>query len=124
MLIDNGPYIAEKAVELRLVDALGYQDKVYDDVHKSARPDAHLLYLSRYQQTRAMAEQARKLPERGADMITVIYAAGPIRHGRSGRGPMSSKAMGSDTVSTALRTTAADHQVRAIVLRVNNPNGS
>src|SRR6516165_492843 len=124
MLIDNGPYIAEEAVELRLVDALGYRDEVYDDVRKSAGPDAHLLYLARYQRSRALAERARKLPERGSDMIAVIYAAGPIRRGRSGRGPMSGGAMGSDTVSAALRTAAADRRVRAIVLRVNSPGGS
>src|SRR5215468_7143485 len=93
MLIDNGPYIAEEAVELRLVDALGYRDEVYGDVRKSAGPDAHLLYLARYQRSRALAERARKLPERGADMIALIYAAGPIRRGRSGRGPMSGGAM-------------------------------
>jgi len=124
MLIDNGPYVAEEAVELRLVDALGYRDEVYDDVRKSAGPDAHLLYLARYQRSRALAERARKLPERGSDMIAVIYAAGPIRRGRSGRGPMSGGAMGSDTVSAALRTAAADRRVRAIVLRVNSPGGS
>ena len=124
MLIDNGPYVAEEAVELRLVDALGYRDEVYDDVRKSAGPDAHLLYLARYHRSRALAERARKLPERGSDMIAVIYAAGPIRRGRSGRGPMSGGAMGSDTVSAALRTAAADRRVRAIVLRVNSPGGS
>jgi len=124
MLIDNGPYVAEEAVELRLVDALGYRDEVYDDVRKSAGPDAHLLYLSRYQRSRALAERARKLPERGGDMIALIYAAGPIRRGRSGRGPMSGGGMGSDTVSAALRTAAADRRVRAIVLRVNSAGGS
>src|SRR6266480_658286 len=124
MLIDNGPYAAEEAVELRLVDVLGYRDEVYDDVRKSAGPDAHLLYLARYQRSRALAERARKLPERGADMIALIYAAGPIRRGRSGRGPMSGGGMGSDTVSAALRTAAADRRVRAIVLRVNSPGGS
>jgi protease IV len=124
MLIDNGPYVAEEAVELRLVDALGYRDEVYDDVRKSAGPEAHLLYLARYQRSRALAERARKLPDRGGDMIALIYAAGPIRRGRSGRGPMSGGAMGSDTVSAALRTAAADPRVRAIVLRVNSPGGS
>ena len=123
-LIDNGPYVAEEALELHLVDALGYRDEVYDDVRKSAGPDAHLLYLARYQRSRALAERARKLPERGADMVALIYAAGPIRRGRSGRGPMSGGAMGSDTVSAALRTASGDRRVRAIVLRVNSPGGS
>jgi protease-4 len=123
-LIDHGPYVAEEALELRLVDALGYRDEVYDDVRKSAGPETHLLYLGRYQRSRALAERARKLPEPAADMVALIYAAGPIRRGRSGRGPMSGGAMGSDTVSAALRTAAADRRVRAIVLRVNSPGGS
>ena len=123
-LIDNGPYVAEEALELHLVDALGYRDEIYDDVRKSAGPEARLLYLARYQRSRALAERARKLPERGADMVALIYAAGPIRRGRSGRGPMSGGAMGSDTVSAALRTAAGDRRVRAIVLRVNSPGGS
>src|SRR6516162_6521450 len=47
-LTDKGPYIAEEALELRLVDALGYRDEVYDEVRKSAGAGAHLLYLGRY----------------------------------------------------------------------------
>ncbi len=123
-LIDNGPYVAEEALELGLVDALGYRDEVYDDVRKTAGPDAHLLYLGRYHRSRVLAERARKLPEPAGDMVALIYAAGPIRRGRSGRGPLSGGAMGSDTVSAALRTAAADRRVRAIVLRVNSPGGS
>ena len=123
-LIDNGPYVAEEALELRLVDALGYRDEVYDEVRKSAGADSHLLYLGRYHRSRALAERARKLPEPAKDMVALIYASGPIRRGRSGRGPMSGGAMGSDTVSAALRTAAADRRVRAIVLRVNSPGGS
>jgi protease-4 len=123
-LIDNGPYVAEEALELRLVDALGYRDEVYQDVRKAAGADAHLLYLGRYQRSRALTERARKLPEPPGDMVALIYAAGPIRRGRSGRGPLSGGAMGSDTVTAALRAAAADRRVRAIVLRVNSPGGS
>ena len=123
-LIDNGPYVAQEALELRLVDALGYRDEVYDEVRKSAGPGAHLLYLGRYHRSRALAERARKLPDPAEDMIALIHASGPIRRGRSGRGPLSGGAMGSDTVSAALRAAAADRRVRAIVLRVNSPGGS
>jgi protease-4 len=123
-LIDNGPYIAEEALELRLVDALGYRDEVYDEVRKSAGPGAHLLYLGRYHRSRSLAERARRLPEPAENVVALIHASGPIRRGRSGRGPLSGGAMGSDTVSAALRTAAADRRVRAIVLRVNSPGGS
>ena len=123
-LIDNGPYIAEEALERRLVDALGYRDEVYDEVRKSAGPGAHLLYLGRYHRNRSLAERARRLPEPAENVVALIHASGPIRRGRSGRGPLSGGAMGSDTVSAALRTAAADRRVRAIVLRVNSPGGS
>jgi len=123
-LIDNGPYIAEEALERRLVDALGYRDEVYDEVRKSAGPGSHLLYLGRYHRSRSLAERARRLPEPAENVVALIHASGPIRRGRSGRGPLSGGAMGSDTVSAALRTAAADRRVRAIVLRVNSPGGS
>src|SRR5215467_11820243 len=123
-LIDNGPYVAQEALELRLVDALGYRDEVYGEIRKSAGPGAHLLYLGRYHRSRALAERARRLPEPMEDMIALVHASGPIRRGRSGRGPLSGGVMGSDTVSAALRAAAADRRVRAIVLRVNSPGGS
>jgi protease IV len=123
-LIDNGPYIALEALEAGLVDALGYRDEVYAQVRESAGPGAYLLYLGRYQRSRALAERARKLPEPGERVIAVIYASGPIRRGRSGRGPLAGGGMGSDTVAAALRAAVADRRARAIVLRVNSPGGS
>src|SRR5215470_8441425 len=123
-LIDNGPYVADDALESRLVDALGYRDEVYADVRGTAGRDAYLLYLGRYQRARWLAERARKLPETGDHGVALVYANGQIRRGRSARGPLSGGAMGSDTVATALRAATADRRARAIVLRVNSPGGS
>jgi protease-4 len=123
-LIDRGPFLATDALDARLVDALGYRDEVYAQVRKEVGPDAYLLYLSRYQRSRSLAQRARKLPNPGENVVALIYASGPIRRGRSGRGPLASGAMGSDTMTAALRAAAADHRVQAIVLRVNSPGGS
>jgi protease-4 len=123
-LIDGGPYTASQALEARLVDALAYRDEVYEQVREKAGPDAYLLYLGRYQRARSLTERARKLPGPGEDGLALIYASGLIRRGRSGRGPLSSGAMGSDTVTAALRAAAADRRARAIVLRVNSGGGS
>ena len=123
-LVDNGPYAAEEALELRLVDALRYRDEVYAEVREIAGADAYLLYLSRYQRARMIAERARKLPEHGESVIALIHANGPIRRGKTARGPLTGGAMGSDTVAAALRAAAADRRARAIVLRVNSPGGS
>jgi protease-4 len=123
-LINAGPFLASQALEHGLVDSLGYRDEVYASVRRQAGDGATLLYLGRYQRPRALAERARKLSARREPVVALIYATGPIRRGRSGRGPLSGGAMGSDTIAAAIRTACADEQVRALVLRVNSPGGS
>jgi protease IV len=123
-LIDRGPFLAPQALEARLVDELGYRDEVYARVKKQAGEDAILQHLGRYQRSRALAERARRLPNPRQHHVALIYAAGAIRRGRSGRGPLSGGGMGSDTISAALRAATADEGARAIVLRVNSPGGS
>jgi protease-4 len=123
-LIDSGPFMASEALDARLVDALGYRDEVYAAVRNEAGPDAQLLFLGRYHRARVFAERTRTLPKPGADTVALIYASGPIRRGRSARGPLLRGPMGSDTLSAALRGATADHRVKAIVLRVNSPGGS
>jgi protease-4 len=123
-LIDRGPFLAEQAHQAGLVDELGYRDEVYARVRKQTGQDALFVHLGRYQRSRALAERARRLPNPKQRHVALIYATGPIRRGRSGRGLLSGGAMGSDTISAALRAAADDGRARAIVLRVNSPGGS
>jgi protease IV len=127
-LIDRGPYTASEALDARLVDMLGYRDEVFgairETVGKAAGEDAFLLFLGRYHRARLLAERTRRLPNPGEEAVALIYATGPIRRGRSARGPLSGNSMGSDTVSGALRSALADRRVKVIVLRVNSPGGS
>ncbi len=123
-LIDSGPFLAAQALQAGLVDALGYRDEVYASVRKQAGRDAILQYAGRYQRTRALAQRARQLPAPRERAVALIYATGPIRRGRSGRGPLSGGSMGSDTIAATLRAAVADSCARAIVLRVSSPGGS
>ncbi len=123
-LLDRGPFLAADALAEGLVDALGYRDEVYADVRKEAGAGAILQYVSRYQRAHALAQRARRLPNPRDRFVAVIYASGPIRQGRSSRSPVGGSAMGSDTVSAALRSATSDERVRAVVLRVNSPGGS
>jgi protease-4 len=123
-LVDRGPFLASEALDARLVDALGYRDEVYAAAREQAGADAYLLYLGRYQRARVLGERARRLPRPPEEAVALIYATGPIRRGRSARGPVFGGAMGSDTISGALRGVTADQRVKAIVLRVNSPGGS
>ncbi|MBV9093146.1 MAG: signal peptide peptidase SppA [Streptosporangiaceae bacterium] len=121
-LLDRGPFLAAEALAEGLVDALGYRDEVYADVRKEAGPDAILQYVVRYQRAHALAQRARRLPNPRERHVALIHASGPIRQGRSSRGPVA--AMGSDTVAGALRSATSDERIRAVVLRVNSPGGS
>jgi protease IV len=127
-LIDAGPFLATRAHAEGLVDELGYRDEVYAHARKQAGPDAAVLYLGRYQRGKVMAERARaavlQTPAAAEPGVALIYATGAIRRGRSGRGPLTGNAMGSDTISAAIRAAAKDQHTRAIVLRVNSPGGS
>src|SRR5215472_14866152 len=127
-LIDGGPYLAARAQAEGLVDQLGYRDEVYAEARKQAGPDAVVLYLGRYQRAKALAERARnavtRMPGSSEPGVALIYATGAIRRGRSGRGPLTGGAMGSDTIAGAIRAAMKDDQSRAIVLRVNSPGGS
>ena len=123
-LLDRGPFLPHEALAEGLVDATGYRDEVFAAVRKEAGPDAVLQYVGRYQRAHTLAQRARKLPNPRERFVAVIYATGPIRQGRSGRGPLSGSAIGSDTVAGALRAAVADDRARAILLRVNSPGGS
>ncbi|MFG2075961.1 protease-4 [Nonomuraea maritima] len=120
-LIDRGPFTAAEALEAGLVDELAYRDEVYDEVRRVAGADSHLQFVSRY----AKATTVRKLPQPGADAIALVHATGMIRTGRSGRSPLGGGgAMGSDTISAALRAARRDQHVKAVVFRVDSPGGS
>lgn len=123
-LLDQGPFLPRQALAEGLVDVLGYRDEVYAAMRQKAGPDAILQYVSRYQRSHSLVQRARTLPNPRQRYVAVIYASGPIRLGRSGRGPMSGPWMGSDTIAAALRSAAADERAGAILLRVNSPGGS
>ncbi|HEY3951785.1 MAG TPA: signal peptide peptidase SppA [Streptosporangiaceae bacterium] len=122
-LIDRGPFLAAEALELGLVDALGYRDEAYRWVRRRAGREATLQPLARYRRAHALTSRMRKMPSPREPFVALVHATGPIRSGRGGRGPLSG-AMGADTVAAALRAAAADERARAILLRVNSPGGS
>jgi len=124
-LFARGPFLARQALEEGLVDELGYRDEVYDAVRKAAGAEASLLFLQRYQRSHALAGVQRRIQHGPRErFVAMIYANGPIRSGRSSRGPVGGNGLGSDTISAALRAAAADDHARAVVLRVNSPGGS
>ncbi|HEX4823406.1 MAG TPA: signal peptide peptidase SppA [Candidatus Polarisedimenticolaceae bacterium] len=114
---DAGPYLGQQAVDAKLVDGLQYRDEVYATVKKQAGDAAKLLYLDKY------LERAGRPHAKGAK-IALVYGVGAVQRGGGGFSPISGSAMGSDTVSAALRAAREDDDVKAIVFRVDSPGGS
>jgi protease-4 len=122
-LIDRAPLLAPEAQEANLVDHLGYRDEVYAGTLARTSPEPQLLYVYRYRRQQPLAKRLGRVVNRRRDVVALVTGIGTIRLGRSAHGPLQA-AMGSDTVSAALRAAGKDDRVKAVVFRVNSPGGS
>jgi protease IV len=119
-LIDRGPFLAEEAVEVGLIDGLGYRDQVYEAARERAGEGAAFLYLSRY-----LDRTGGAYASGGSREIALVYGIGTIQRGPSGYNPITgATGMGSDTVAKAIRDAAADPDIAAIVFRIDSGGGS
>jgi len=118
LLCDEGPYLADEAIEAGLVDELAYRDEVYDGIKEQFGEDAEFLYLSKYLQRAGY-------PHSDGEVVALIYGVGTIARGESGYNPIfGSLTMGSESVAKAFRAAIDDDDVKAILFRVNSPGGS
>ena len=117
-LVDTGPRTAAEALEVGLVDKLGYRDQVYDAAKAAVGAEVELLFADRWSPRRRPS-----LPWPKPGRVALVRAHGVISSGRSRRGPMG-RQVGSDSVAAELRATLVDDRVRAVVLHVDSPGGS
>lgn len=118
--LEAGPYSAERAAELGLIDKVGHVREAEAALLEQAGDRAELFDLMAY----ARSLEAPELG--GGDAIAIIEAEGPIVTGRDGvANPFAPSAMIlSDDLSDALLKAAETDSVKAVVLRVNSPGGS
>jgi len=117
-LIDRGPFLADEALQAKLVDKLAYRDDAYEDIKKKAGPHAKFLYLSKY------LDRAGSPYDEGTT-VALIYGVGGVQRGKSGYDPVfQSVTMGADTMAAAFRAAVDDKSVKAILFRIDSPGGS
>jgi protease IV len=116
--VDDGPFLAEDAVRVGLVDDVAYDDQL--DV-KIKQPGKSLVRIKD-------DDYAKVRPESvglgGQSRIAVINAYGVINSGRSGIDPLNGAVVGSDTLVEYIRKAKRDRSIKAIVLHVDSPGGS
>ena len=141
--LDHGPYSAEKAKGLGMIDAV--EQRQTFEAGLRAKLGEGITFDKRYGQKKqpqmdfsspmAMFRIWGELlgagaPKRASNKpsVAIVYVEGPIMLG-SGEEPPSPLMMGdaiaaSGTVRRALDKAAADDSIKAVVLRVNSPGGS
>ena len=114
-LIDQGPFLAQEAVDASLVDTLE------DWTAFRERLDGNLeaISLGRY--------VGNGRPDDAGATIAVVSATGAIMRGASGKSLnplLGGDIMGSDTIGQAWRDVRRTSGVKAVVFRVDSPGGS
>jgi protease-4 len=123
-VVDRAPVPAVDARTVGLVDRLGYRHEVYAAARRHAGGEVALRYLTAYRRRHRPVEMVReRWQRRRQGIVALVHAVGEIRLGRSGRA-LRGPALGSDTLTAALRAAGRDESVRAVVLRVDSPGGS
>jgi len=118
--LEAGPYLAEKAQSLGLIDRVGQVKEAEDAALALAGKNSATMDFSDY------ARQKRDRDDHADATIAVVEAEGPIVTGHDGSAnPFSgSSTIYSDNVSDAIYKAIKDKDVRAIVFRLNSPGGS
>ncbi len=118
--LEAGPYVAEDALKLKLVDRLGQVREAEQALLNKAGDGAQSIDFDDY------ADSHRDKGSRTGETIAVIEAEGAIMTGRdAGGNPFTgSSSVYSDDLADAILKAARSNSVKAIVLRVNSPGGS
>ncbi|MDV6332879.1 signal peptide peptidase SppA [Asticcacaulis sp. 201] len=116
--LEAGPYGAEQALKLGLVDKLGQVQEAEDAALQRAGDGAKIMDIGDYERTLA--------PGMSGDVIAVIDGEGAIMTGRAGSRSTfgGSQGMISDEIANAFYKAAKDSSVKAVVFRVSSPGGS
>jgi protease-4 len=116
--IDRGPFLAEEAVQAKLVDRLGYRDEVIAHARARAGSGAQLTSLATYLDRVGH-------PHREGSTIALIFGSGlMVRSGSSANPVTGSSTMAASEITRAFRAAVRDSAVRAILFRIDSPGGS
>ena len=136
-LIDNGPYLAEQALEKGLIDAVETREeflaRVKDEIEGQVRVENQYGKDERVQIDLSnpfaffalLAEMLNPPQKPQKDTVALIYVEGTIMPGHSQPSLFGQSGIAySGDIRKALDTAAKDDSVKAVVMRVDSPGGS
>src|SRR5262249_44439117 len=135
-LIDEGPYTARKAGDLKLIDRVAYADAIQARVKEDTKA-AKVTFVKNYGQAKSddtdfsnpfslMMKMLKPTTSKssGKPKVAVLYATGPIITGKGGSSIIGGSVVGSTTMIEAIRQAEEDETVKSVVVRVASPGGS
>ena len=115
--VAGAPYSDREALELGLVDRLGYQDELLALVaERHGEPVDLMAYLR---------EIDRRYVRKGAPSIGLVPIDGQIARGSgAGANLLGGQTQGAASVARSIRHLAEQERIEAIILRIDSPGGS
>lgn len=113
-LVQVGPFLAQEALQNKLVDHIGYWDQVEGFFHQRIGSWNPVDF----------SDYRRGLSDGSGPQIAIIYASGEIVSGASQSSSTGGELMGGDSIAAEIRRARNDSDIKAIILRVDSPGGS
>ena len=125
-LVDQGPYLAQRALEASLVDGVLYESDLDEKASELAGAKAHFLKAGKFLRRLKGKDMLRSILgkfSRSYPSVAVVADSGMITLGNSrGSGPV--KSLGSSSFISLLDKVSQDKSIKAVVIRILSPGGS
>ncbi|HVO98000.1 MAG TPA: signal peptide peptidase SppA [Bryobacteraceae bacterium] len=115
-LIDDGPFVGKSALDAGLVDALLFEDEMYDQLKDAAKLSA-IKKIGEKDYSRAQASGFE-----GKTKIAFLVGQGEITRGRTGDTASSDGITASGLVKL-MRQVKDDDSIKGVILRIDSPGG-
>lgn len=115
-MIDRAPIFAEEALDIRLIDHIGYR-------HEMNKNLDDLYHAESYDMTDYMAH-VNDVEDENLKQVAFLVLEGMIEDGESSDNPLNDAIIGSETVLGQIEELKKMKNLSAVVLRVNSPGGS
>ena len=117
--LEAGPYSAEEALRLKLIDKIGQVEEAEAAAKAAAGKNAEIIEFADYQDAKGQNLGS------GRNAIAIVGGEGAIVTGKTKFDPFGGGAMkASDDIAEAIYDAIEDDAVKAIVFRVSSPGGS
>jgi protease-4 len=116
-LIDNGPFLAQKAKDGGLIDELRYEDQIFGEM-KTMLHQTELKKVSEKEYS-AVTDASAGIGATSGDQIAFVVGEGSISRGDD----LQSTSLESGVFDRMLEKVGSDTTVKAAIIRINSPGG-